>query len=399
MNLKLLHACATVAWLGCSLMAADVTVVKSGAAKTTLDFSAWRVAGVAAEEARKVVEDDLRRSGWFEIVPSGGAVVVEGECTAGGGLIAASCTVSSALLKKTHLRRSYREETQFARRLAHTIADDIVLAVKNVRGFASSRLVLVGRRNGAKELYICDSDGSGLIQLTHDRSVCLSPSWSPDSKALVYTSFVSGYPDIYRVDLESGQRRRISGFAGLNSGADISPDGRNMALVLSKDGNPELYIMDLRDRRLVRLTNTPYAAEASPSWSGDGRQIAFVSDKSGSPQVYVMDRGGTGAVRITYRGSENVAPDWGGGGRIAFTSRREGRYQICVYDPSSRSETQFTADGADHEDPSWAPDDRHIAYSRTERFHSEIYLLDTGGDPQIRLTGMQGEWYSPEWSR
>jgi Tol biopolymer transport system component len=69
-----------------------------------------------------------------------------------------------------------------------------------------------------------------------------------------------------------------------------------------------------------------------------------------------------------------------------------------VYDPASRSETQFTAGPADHEDPSWAPDGRHIVYAMTERYHSDIYLLDTGGDPQIRLTSVQGEWYSPEFS-
>jgi len=172
-----------------------------------------------------------------------------------------------------------------------------------------------------------------------------------------------------------------------------------MALTLSKDGNPELYVMNLASRRLTRLTRTPKAAEASPSWSPDGRRIVFVSDSSGSPQLYLVSRTGGQARRITFRGNENVAPDWGPGDRIACSSRRGGRYQICVLDPDSdEPETQVTSDYSDHEDPSWMRDGRHIVYSRTLRYESVLYVLDTMGDPEIRLTTMRGDWYSPACS-
>ena len=168
--------------------------------------------------------------------------------------------------------------------------------------------------------------------------------------------------------------------------------------MLSKDGNPELYVRHLDGDRLTRLTRTAYAAEASPSWSPDGKQIVFVSDRSGSPQLYVVGHTGGQARRVSFRGSENVAPDWGPSGSIACSSRRGGRYQICTVDLVSGEKRQLTSGDADYEDPSWAPDGRHIVCARTSGFHSDLYVLDVLGDPPLRLTNLAGEWYCPAWS-
>ena len=60
-------------------------------------------------------------------------------------------------------------------------------------------------------------------------------------------------------------------------------------------------------------------------------------------------------------------------------------------------ETQLTG-GADYQEPSWAPDARHIVCARSVNYHSELYVLDTLGDPEVRLTTLQGDWYAPAWS-
>jgi TolB protein len=203
---------------------------------------------------------------------------------------------------------------------------------------------------------------------------------------------------VYAVDLGSNRRQQIAAFPGLNVGADVSPDGRSIVLTLSKDGNPDLYVMTLRTRRLTRLTKTRHAAEASPCWSPDGRQIVFVSDRPGRPHLYVLSKNGGKEKRLTFRGRENVAPSWGPDGRIAYSSRREGKYHICVMDLKAGEDTQLTREYVDHEDPSWAPDARHIVYTRTEGYRSDLYVLDTMGDPPVRLTRLQGDWYSPAWS-
>jgi TolB protein len=257
---------------------------------------------------------------------------------------------------------------------------------------------MVGSRKGGKNLYIVDADGGGLLQLTRDNAPCMAPTWAPNGQRIVYTSFHAGFPDVYEINLATSLRTRLASFPGINSGANISPDGKEMVLVLSKDGNPDLYTITSGSKQAVRLTRTPDAAEASPSWSPDGRRIVYVSDRSGSPQLYVTDRSGQKLTRLTFRGDQNVAPDWGPNGLIAYSSRLGGRFQICVLDPAKGTPTQLTDGGYDCEDPTWAPDGRHIAYARSSGFHSEVYILDISGDPQVRLLQLEGDWYAPSWS-
>lgn len=377
--------------------AADVDVVKPGGLKTSVDLSAVQGDGSAAARTfSETLERDLLLSGWFTVAPKG-AVRVEAAVRAAGAQLAAPCTVANAATGQTYFRRTFTGDAAKARYLAHAVADAIVMAVKGRPGIASTRLAMVGSRGGAKELYLCDADGQGLIQLTKDRSVCISPKWLRDATGLTYTSYHGGFPDAYLIDLATGRRQRVSGFPGLNAGATPSPSGREVALTLSKDGNPDLYILSLASRQARRLTRTPNT-EACPTWSPDGTQLAFVSDRSGSPQVYVIATAGGPERRVTFRGNENVSPDWGPDGRIVVSSRRGGRYQLVTIEPQSGTEVELTSDYVDHESPSWAPDARHIAYTRTENYRSDVYLLDTMGDPPIRLTRLQGDWRFPAWS-
>jgi len=380
--------------------AADIKVEKAGAEKTSLDLSAVAVRGKEPAAFRTTLVNDLIRSGWFTVVQEGGAIVLRGTCIEDGAGLRARISARNKATTKVFLDRGF-SSTPDARRLAHEVADALVKAIIGVPGIASTRIAMIRSNEGRKDVYVCDSDGGNVTPITRDGAVCLSPSWGKGRDTLVYTSYHQGFPDVYRLDLRRRKRMRLSGFPGLNAGADVSPDGRRVALTLSKDGNPDLYILDLRSRRLTPLARTRFAAEASPSWSPDGSRIVFVSDKSGSPQLHVVSRNGRGERQLTWRGAatENVAPDWGVSGRIAYSSKRGGRYQVCLLDPAGKRNWQLTREYLDHEEPSWAPDGRHIVYTRTVGFRSDIYILDTLGDPPLRLTRLAGNWYSPDWSR
>jgi TolB protein len=385
--------------LCCVVPAADVVVTKTGSGKSAIDVSGLRGAGGASALFLKTLETDLVRSGWFVISsPGQGGIVVTGSCRESGGSLAVMCDVRNVGASSSYLAQTFRGDAARARRLAHEVADEIVRAVKGVPGIACTRIAMVGARQGKKDLYVCDYDGQNLTQLTREGVPCLGPGWSPAGDRIVYMSFVRGYPDVYLIELANLRRTRISAYPGLNSGAAISPDGRTVALTLSKDGNPELYLMGLDGSRLTRLTRTLTAAEASPAWSPDGSQLVYVSDQSGSPQLYIISRAGGQGRRLTYRGSENVAPDWGPDGRIVCSSRQQGRYQICVIDPATGEPELLTSGGADHEDPSWAPNGRHIVYTRVAGYKKDLYVLDTMKDPEVRLLTIGGDWYSPSWS-
>jgi TolB protein len=378
---------------------AQVRVAKTAGQKSALDLSGLQYGSAEAERIfKQTLERNLDICGWFvRVAPGRGEYAVSGN-TSADGAIKAVVRLTETASKSSLLAKSYRADAEQARRLAHQVADDIIEAVTGKPGLFGGRLVVVGQRGGHKELYLCDADGGGLIQLTRDRSISLAPRWSPDGETIVYTSYLGGFPDVYSIHVPSGKRARVAGFPGLNTGGAISPNGREMALILSKDGNPDLYIMDMRSRQLTRITNTPRAAEASPAWSPDGRQIVYVSDAPGTPQLFIVGRDGSAPRRMTGRVAESVNPDWGANGLIVYSARLGGRYQVCVLNPQTGESRQITSENADYETPSWAPDGRHVVCSRTSGYKASIYLLDTLGDAPVALLDYEGNWYSPRWA-
>ena len=178
------------------------------------------------------------------------------------------------------------------RRLAHKIADEIVLQFTGEKGVADTKISYVVGPSGAKEIVVADYDGFGVGPVTRNGSINLSPVWSPDARSIAFTSFMNGYPDLFRLFPFEPRRgvQTLSSFHGINSSPSWSPDGQFLALTLSKDGNPEIYILTIATGALQRLTRHG-SIDTEPTWSPTGQQIAFVSDRAGQPRIFVMDRG------------------------------------------------------------------------------------------------------------
>lgn len=398
MNTRILIPLLVFSVLAAAFAQQDIRVTKTTAAKTALDLTSLvGPSGGASTLFRRTLEADLIRSGWFTLTKPAGYTVF-GSYGEGGGTVSSKCQVFNAAKSTMVLNKTYSEPAADARRLAHKVADDIIMAVKGFRGIAAGRIVAIGSQTGHKELYICDSDGSGMRQITADRSITLAPNWSPDGARIACTSFRRGYPDLYVIDLRSNNRVCVANHPGINMAGGFSPSGQDLLMVLSKDGNPEVYVKNLGSGRLTRLTQTPRAGEASPTWSPDGSQVAYVSDLAGpgSPQIYVTSLSGA-SRRVTSRGRENVSPDWGPNGWIAYASRRGGLYSICMINPQTQEDREITAGDASYEDPCWASDGRHIVCTRQEGRTKRLYMLDTMGDPPLCLTPDGGGWSSPAW--
>ncbi|HYB42703.1 MAG TPA: hypothetical protein VEL75_13085, partial [Candidatus Methylomirabilis sp.] len=196
--------------------------------------------------------------------------------------------------------KKFEMPVEQSRRLAHKAADEVVLQFTGEAGVADTKVAYVNSSSGNKEVYMMDYDGAGAARLTSNQSINLSPSWSPDLRSLAFTSYMgSGYPFMYRLfPFEKRPIQLLAGYRGINTSPAWSPDGRLLALTLSKDGNPEIYLMTLATGALRRLT-TFGGIDTEPTWSPTGREIAFISDRSGSAQVYVMDAEGANVRRLT----------------------------------------------------------------------------------------------------
>ena len=370
-----------------------ISVVKKGAEKNTVSITGLKSTGSNGQLFLRTFARDLELSGWFKVAASGG-IRVNGTVAEAGAGIQSACRVSWPG-KAFNWNKVSMGEAE-VRRQAHQLADEMVRLITGETGIAQTRIVFVNRRgrNNA-DLYMCDADGQGLMQITHDNVAAVGPRWAPNGRDIYYTSFMKGYPAVYRLMVGGGERKALAAFRGLNTGAAISPDGSRAALILSYQGNPELYVLGLASGQLVRLTRTSYGVEASPCWSPDGRRIVYVSDITKAPQLYIVDVATRQSRRLTYRGSENVNPDWCAQGKIVYATKRGGGYRIAVLDPrADEGSCELLTPAGDYEHPSWAPDGRHVVCSN----RSSLYILDTLGDPAVRLINLAGNWMSPDWS-
>ncbi len=268
-------------------------------------------------------------------------------------------------------------------------ADVAVRAMSGKPGFFASKLAFIGERTGKPEVYTSDLFLGEVRQITNDKALAVTPRWSPDGSRLLYTSyFRTGSPDIFMLDLGSLQRNTFVSFKGTNSGARFSPDGRNVAMVLSGEGNPEIYVGNAEGRNITRKTRTR-AIESSPCFSPDGSQLVFTSDAAGGPQLYIMPTAGGEARRLPTRLNGYCAePDWSKADptKIAFTARMGRNFQIAVYDLNTGIAKQVSKAAFDAVEPSWLADGRHLVFTARAANTSSLWILDTESGRAMQLS-------------
>jgi TolB protein len=299
--------------------------------------------------------------------------------------------------------KRYQGKKSFMRKIMHRFADEVMEQLTGKRGVAETRLAFLTRTRDGKEMYAVDFDGANIQKLTNERSVILSPDWSPDGRFIVYTSYKEHNPDLILLDPDGRKRRRpLLRLPGINSAPAWSPDGSKISLVLSKDSNSEIYVLN-RWRKLTRLTRH-FNIDTSPTWSPDGNKIAFTSDRSGTgrPQIYIMDstKGDrAGVTRITFQSRYNDNPSWSpDGDKIAFTSMVKSNFQIKIYNIETRQTVDITSGPGSKEEPTWSPDGQFLAYRLTRGRKSSIHIKRIGSKKSRQLTFLPDGGVSPTWS-
>ncbi|MDA8432333.1 MAG: Tol-Pal system beta propeller repeat protein TolB [Nitrospiraceae bacterium] len=390
-----------------------IDITSPAAAKVPLAI--YDLSGAAGKEISGILRDDLVFTGLFTCVDKAAYIesvsqpfsaanwtsmgieaVVKGSVTEDKGL-----TVSIRLFDVTEgkeiLHKEYQAEKDLARPLAHTIANDIYTVFTGQQGIFRSRIMFVGERRGAKDLYLSDWDGHRSRKLGLKASIILSPHWSSDGNRAVYSSERARRWGIYLLDFKKMTERRIFVSKGTNLAGDFFPDKNAFVFSSSKEGSPDLYIYQIDTGKLRRLTSS-FGIEVSPAVSPDGGAIAFVSDRGGSPQIYLMRSDGSEVRRVTFEGNYNTSPAWSPkGDRIAFSGRRGGKNQICIVKPDGSELIQLT-DRGNNEDPSFSPDGRYLSFTSDRDGAKGVYIMRANGESQERVTPKDLKAFGPRWS-
>ena len=249
-----------------------------------------------------------------------------------------------------------------------------------------------------------DYDGANPQQLTHLRSISLTPRWSPDASRIAYTCYVPNRTvtsaQICIYSTASDRSIAFPRYRGTNSSPAWSPDGTQIAFMSSQNGDPEIFVSQADGSHLHRIT---FAAgvSTSPAWNPKtGSQMAFVSDRAGSPVLYISNADGSNVEKLNLPDMGYVVdPAWSPNGQLlAFSWRRpSGNYDIYIMDIASQQLVELTRDADRNERPSWAPDGRHLVFESTRTGTRQIWSMLADGSDARQLT-TEGQNESPNWS-
>lgn len=199
----------------------------------------------------------------------------------------------------------------------------------------------------------------------------VKPSWSPDGEWIAFLNESGMLGDIYLVRPDGTDLKRLTESNDISRDGNLvwSPDGKKLAYSASRDGNIEVYVLDIEETLQGKASSKQLTDTAPPirnlvtSWSPDGSRIAFSSDQVNNSEIYLMNPDGSDVVRLTYNPASDVEAAWSpDNSRIAFSSNRDGNFEIYILDvaealqnPDNGSVKRLTNHKDDDVGPVWMP--------------------------------------------
>ena len=222
---------------------------------------------------------------------------------------------------------------------------------------------------------------------------------------IAFARTVSGGTDIFMYGLPTDDGLNITNLgSGKNEMPAISPDNTKIAFVSQRDGNREIYVMNLNGTNVIRLTNNP-AWDIHPAWSHDGTRLAFVSNRSGVNNIYTMSSlDGSDVKQVTSNNRPDNSPSWSPDSKeIVFSSELGSTLESPVprlykIKTDGTGQAMISKTTTEHEiEPSWSSQNL-IAYCRSSVADgAQIYTMKPDGTSVTRLTTGAGGWH-PDWS-
>jgi TolB protein len=206
--------------------------------------------------------------------------------------------------------------------------------------------------------------------------------------------------ELYIVDYDGFNPRRVTVNQSLNILPNWSSDGRSLAYVSYRLGSPEIFIASIFEGKSTNLTAGKAGQAFAPSWSPDGKRIAYASQKSGNMEIWVANADGSDAKRLTNSPGSDTAPAWNPSkqySELAYTSRLEGGFEVAVVDLATRQVRQITQGRGSCEYPSWAPNGRHLVFACNRGQNWQITVSDRNGTEVQALATGPGNNVQPDW--
>jgi len=263
-----------------------------------------------------------------------------------------------------------------------------------------SLIVAVARdEEGDQEIYVMKADGTGRRKLTDNRVDDWSPIWSPDGGRIAYVQGIGEQAEIMVVERGGINAVQVTRNRYWDYVRSWTADGTRLLYESVREGQMDIFLARDDGTGEANLTNHP-ANDGDPAWSPEGRWIAFSSDRDGNQEIYLMKADGTRQRRVTRSPSWEGHPYWSpDGSKILFESDRGpgGTFEALVIYPNGARERNLTRNPANDNHPAWSPDGSLVAYVTDRDGNMEIYLANADGSEPRNITVNEADDMIPSW--
>jgi len=251
-----------------------------------------------------------------------------------------------------------------------------------------------------RDIFAMNANGGEVRRLTSSDKLEYGGDWSPDGRRLAFVRRQKTQGKyigtIFVMNADGSGERQLTSNHDYGS-PEWSPDGQRIVLTGTRDGDSEIFVMDADGGNVTQLTSG--GDDRQPTWSADCRRIAFVRSGivglSGSlGEIFVMDADGGNVTQLTSGSVRSEDPKWSPDGqRIVFESMRDRPIptEIFVMDADGGNVRQLTNNRVLDLSPVWSPDGKQIAFSRDRSGNGDwlIYVMDADGS-NVKSTGQAG---------
>lgn len=224
-------------------------------------------------------------------------------------------------------------------------------------------ILFSSQRGGHFDIYIMDTNGENVQQVTRGIGDCYAPSMSRIRQRIVFTSTESGAQNIWAINLDGTALQRLTVDTRDNVDPVWSPDGSRVSFTSTDRGQGDLMIVNADGSNSRRVTHG-INVEGRNSWSPDGKYLAFYAGPVGDKDIYIVETGcaslpngcGPAQMRKLTAGGNNKAPDFSPDGQwVAFTSELAGHNEVWIIRVDGSEFYQVTFNGVTNWQPRWGP--------------------------------------------